>query len=191
MRRRTSIVVSLLVACSAPALAADKLSFGPAAAWVKPLTLSETPTDPGAPIVVVLLDSQVRLEPGSMTEYAERAIRFQQPAGLQAGALAIQWSPELEEVTVNKVTIERGGKQIDVLASGQSFQVLRREQNLDQAVLDGTLTAVLQPEGLQVGDTLRLATTTVRRDPVLGTHSELIAALPSEILPKHSRLRVE
>ena len=179
MRSRVCFFTTLLLGCAAPSFAADTLRFGPAAGWVQPLTVpNPLVVNQDAPFVIVLLDSQVRFEPGRITAYAERVIRFQQPAGLQAGTLAIQWSPELDDVTVNNVSIERGGKVIDVLKSGQTFQVLRREQNLDQAVLDGTLTAVLQPEGLQVGDTLRIATSTTRRDPVLGEHAELMAGVP-------------
>jgi hypothetical protein len=50
-------------------------------------------------------------------------------------------------------------KSIDVLGSGQTFTTLRREQNLEQAVLDGVLTANLNSEDLQVGDILEVAYT--------------------------------
>ena len=70
--------------------------------------------------------------------------------------------------------IHRDGKAIDVLGEGQTFSVLRREQNLEQAMLDGTLTANLFPEGLQVGDVLEFATTLSSNNPVTGSHAESV-----------------
>jgi tetratricopeptide (TPR) repeat protein len=65
-----------------------------------------------------------------------------------------------------------------VLAGGQTFTVLRRESNLEVAMLDGALTGTLQIEGLRVGDIVDLAATLTRRDPVLMGHAERLAGLP-------------
>lgn len=77
-------------------------------------------------------------------------------------------------MTIHKLHIIRGDKVIDVLAGGQTFLVLRRENNLQMAMLDGTLTAAIQPEGLQVGDIIDLAFTTRRHDPVMQGLSQRI-----------------
>src|SRR6185503_3422588 len=84
----------------------------------------------------------------------------------------LNWQPATDTVTINKLHNRRDGKVIDVLASGQTFTVLRRETNLDAAMLDGTLTGNIQPEGLQEGDIIDLATTTEHTDPVLKGHAE-------------------
>lgn len=181
-----------LLAFDAPASAADKVLFGSPPAWVKPDRAPELPSrNPEAPIEVLLTASQVRIEPALTSVYSETAIRIQQPAGLQAGSLALQWSPEFDEITVHKVVIRRAGKDIDVLAGGKGFEIVRREQNLEQAVLDGRLTAILQPEGLRVGDILHVASTTVHREPVFGTHSELLSGMLPGISARRSRLLVE
>ncbi len=103
-------------------------------------------------------------------------MRIQNPQGLAAGNISISWNPATEAVTIHRLQIRRGDKIIDVLASGQTFQTLRRETNLEAAMLDGTLTANIQPEGLQEGDIVDLATTTEHSDPALKGHVEAIFA---------------
>lgn len=153
-----------------PAFAADSLKFGPAPAWVHPQTVpAAKPTE--APVMLLLNDQQAHLEPGKITTYSEIAMRIQRPEGLSAGNITIPWNPATDTVTVNKLQIRRGGKLIDVLAD-QKFTTMRRETGLEEATLDGNLTANIQPEGLQEGDVLDLATTTEHSDPVLGTHIE-------------------
>ena len=72
---------------------------------------------------------------------------------------------------IHKLNIIRGDKVIDLLADGRKFVVLRRESNLDWAMLDGRLTANFQPEGLQVGDVVNIASTIQTRDPALRGYS--------------------
>ncbi|WP_395623557.1 tetratricopeptide repeat protein [Sphingomonas daechungensis] len=115
-------------------------------------------------------DQQIRLEPGVTTAYVESALKIQNGEGLAAGNLSLPWDPATEKVTVHKLLIIRDGETIDVLQSGQTFTTMRREQNLDTAMLDGRLTANIQPEGLQQGDVLVLATSVEHRDPVLKNH---------------------
>ena len=156
-----------------PAFAADTLKFGPAPAWVVPHTIPGKSTKAAnAPAALLLTDHQAQLEPGKMTSFAEIAIKLQTPEGLSAGNIAFPWDPAFDTVTVNKIHIIRGGKVIDVLGSGQTFTIARRETNLDAATLDGTLTAALQPEDLQVGDIVDFAVTIEHSDPTLKNHVE-------------------
>ena len=154
-----------------PAFAADALKYGPAPAWVQrqPIPTAK-PTE--APVLVLLGDQQTSLEPGKVTSFTEGVLKIQNSQGLAAGNLSLVWQPATDTVTVNKLHIIRGDKVIDVLADGQTFTVLRRETNLDAATLDGTLTATIQPEGLQEGDVIDFATTIERSDPVLKGHVE-------------------
>lgn len=156
-----------------PALAADALKFGAPPSWVhqQPIPASK-PTE--APVSLLLNDQQTEFEGGKVTTYSEAAIKIENAQGLAAGNVALVWQPSIDTLTVNKLQIRRGDKIIDVLASGQTFTTLRRETNLDAATLDGTLTATLQPEGLQAGDVIDLATTTERSDPVLKGHVETL-----------------
>lgn len=60
------------------------------------------------------------------------------------------------------------------MLASQQFTIVRREANLEKAMLDGVLTATLQPEGLQVGDVVDFAMSLTSRVPALGTHVEQI-----------------
>jgi len=154
-----------------PAFAAATLKFGPPPAWVHPQPIpAAKPTE--APVALLLRDQQISFERGKATTYAESAIKIDNSQGLAASNVALTWQPATDTLTVNKLQIRRGDKVIDVLAGGQTFTILRRETNLDAATLDGTLTATLQPEGLQVGDIIDLAMTVERSDPVLKGHVE-------------------
>ncbi|MFL6762447.1 MAG: DUF3857 domain-containing protein [Sphingomicrobium sp.] len=153
------------------AIAAESLKFGPPPAWVHPQDVPAAKQS-DAPISILLTDEQIAFEPGKLTVYNDGAMKIQNAQGLAAGNLSVVWQPATDTVTVNKLIIRRGDKVIDVLASGQTFTTLRRETNLDAATLDGTLTATIQPEGLQEGDVIELATTTERVDPVLKGHVE-------------------
>ncbi|HKC01880.1 MAG TPA: tetratricopeptide repeat protein [Sphingomicrobium sp.] len=162
---------AIFVASSASA--ADTLKFGPPPAWVTPQPIPQAkPTD--APVNVLLSNAQITMEPGKIATYGEIVFKIQNPQGLAAGNLSLSWQPATDTVTVNKLQIRRGDKIIDVLASGQTFTVLRRETNLEAAMFDGTLTANIQPEGLQEGDIVEFASTTEHSDPVLKGHVEAL-----------------
>ncbi|HWK41111.1 MAG TPA: DUF3857 domain-containing protein [Croceibacterium sp.] len=162
-----------LFAIAAPAYAGEELLFGERPQWVVDFDrVAQVQSDAELPVHVRLSDFQSRLEAGRATHYVALELEIRTPEGLSAGNLSLSWRPEFEDLTVHHVLIERGGTVTDVLAEGQSFTVLRREQNLEEAVLTGILTANLMPAGLEVGDVLRLAYTVSSANPVLGRHAE-------------------
>jgi tetratricopeptide (TPR) repeat protein len=160
------------------AFASDKVELGPVPAWVKPTAL---PADPGKPtdsaIKFLLTDWQFRFSSSGDEGYINNIVRVQTPQGLTAlGTITLPWNPATSKLTVHHVHIVRGTQVIDVLANGPGFTVLRRENSLEYAALNGVLTAVLQPAGLQVGDVLDLAFTLTRYDPVLAPASEWVVS---------------
>lgn len=175
----TSVLTS--GALTSAAWAADKPAIGPAPAWVRPVALpaASAKADPnvdGQPVRILLSDQQVSLEPGRQTVYSEVAIRIGTPQGLAAGNISLPWRPDTDALTVHKLRILRGTETVDVLKSGQQFTVARREPNMESAMLDGVLTANIQPEGLQVGDVLEFAVSVMSSDPTLKNHVEQIGA---------------
>ncbi|MEA3106892.1 MAG: hypothetical protein QOI88_1497, partial [Gammaproteobacteria bacterium] len=167
-------VVALL--CAGGARASDKLALGPAAPWVQPLVLptkSAPPTD--AAVRILVHDRQFNFSRAFDEAYFENLIRIQTPQGLATvGTISLPWKPDTDVLTVHKLHIIRNGQIIDVLASGQTFTVLRRENNLEYSALDGVLTATIQPSGLQVDDMVDLAYSVRRTEPVLGGTSEWV-----------------
>jgi tetratricopeptide (TPR) repeat protein len=151
--------------------------IGPVPDWVTPVPLPAASAESGeAAMRLLLLDEQVFLDRGRQIFYSETAVLIQAPAGLDAGNLSFPWRPETDVLTIHKIEIRRGSQVIDVLASGQTFTVMRREPNLEIAMLDGVLTANLQPEGLQVGDVLHIAASISRSDPTFAGHVETAGA---------------
>lgn len=174
MRIVTAWLVTLFSV--APVWASDKVETGPAPSWVKAAIIPEPDAKAEGSLQFLLRDQQYKLEPGRLSSYTEVAFKIQTSEGLAAGNITLPWRPDIDALTVHHVAIWRGGQRIDVLASGQSFSVLRRENNLESAMLDGVLTANIQPEGLQVGDILDFAVTLTSSDPSFGRHVEQIGA---------------
>ena len=163
------------LACAAAAfqtaaLAADIVAYGPPPAWVTPQQAPVTvPGDSSTPVRILLLDVQLNLAPKISESYLDSVLLVQTPQGLATvGTIALSWRPDTDLLTVNKLNIVRDNRVIDVLSSGQKFSILRREDKLEYAVLSGALTAVIQPEGLRVGDRVELAYSLRRIDTLLG-----------------------
>jgi len=156
-------------ACAFPAAAADQPAYGPPPAWVDVAPIPPPPAEEGAPAIQVVLDDhQTRLDPAGDAYYNRRVIRILKPEGLASvKSTSVIWSPDTENVTFHSLKIIRGGQTIDLLADPKAMLVLRRETNLEQASLDGRITASRQIDGLQTGDLLDFAYTRVRADPVL------------------------
>lgn len=175
---RLAILLAATALAGSPAFAADQLKFGPAPEWVVPQSIPEKSAKAAdAPVAVLLSDSQIRFDSGTTVTFTELAIKIQSPDGLSAGNINFPWQPATDTITVNKLHIIRDGKVIDVLKGGQTFTIARRETNMDAAMLDGTLTASIQPEGIQVGDVIDMALTEQHFDPVMKGHVESVFGL--------------
>lgn len=159
---------ALALQVGAPA-AADRPLNGPIPSWVRPAA-AELPSVAGSDtaVLVLLHDQQVRFSPREVEFFAETRVRVQTPQGLAAaGTVSLAWQPDADTVTVHRLAVRRGKQVRDLLAGGEGFTILRREDMLEQATLTGTLTAVMQPPDLQVGDVLEFAYTLKHADPVI------------------------
>jgi TPR repeat protein len=155
------------------ACAADQPIYAPEPAWVKALPIPTAPAaNDGSPVQVLLVDRQSDLAADGDQYYSRNVIKILSPQGLgPSGQIAQNWDPATETLTIHYLHVIHDGKVTDVLADGNKFLVLRRENNLELAVLDGRMTATIQPEGLEVGDIIDMAFTVTRQDPALGGHS--------------------
>ena len=185
------LAVFLAVVWAGTAAAADQPVYEAAPAWVVPTPIPKTSsTDNSKAVQVLLQDSQIFFGPDGDQFYGESAVRILSAPGLSgAGNISLSWNPDTETLEIHKLHIIRGDNVIDVLAGGKKFTVLRRETSLELAMLDGTLTATIQPEDLRVGDILEFAFTQVRRDPVMQGRSEGFGFLGRAGVVGHARLR--
>ncbi len=176
---------------SGAALAADQPTYGPPEPWVKPLPIPTAGAAPdGAPAQLLLYDLQGKLGAEGDSFFVDKANKILSPQGLaSAGTLTETWDPDTEDLVIHSVHVIRDGAVIDALAGGQKLLVLRRENKLELAMLDGRLTATLEPEGLQVGDIVEFSYTITHHDPALRGFSEESEALEHQGVAKQIYLR--
>lgn len=185
MKMRRLALVALFGSTSWAAQAADKVLYQPVPAWVKPAPAIDPATvTPDSP-VLMLLDNQQRLEGGTVWQYTDTATRIASAEMLgQAGTVSLQWQPAAGDLIVHRAEIIRGSERIDLLKTGAGgakagFDVLRREQKLEQRQMDGMLTATMAVEGLRVGDILHVVASITRKDAVLQGAVQGFQGLPS------------
>jgi hypothetical protein len=171
-----------------PAPAAPRQA--PAPAWILPPPVaSAAPMPPGAPLRFIYSDQQTRVTAAGTERYQALRTKILAPEGLAVGNIVLGWSPAHQDVIVHRLAIVRGDQVIDVLAT-QKFTMLQRENNLEQSMLNGDLTATLQTAGLEVGDELEFATTTIDRSASVGLRPEEFAQMPLMGLRGAFRFRV-
>lgn len=174
---RPILFTTLLVAGGA-AHAGDKPIYAPVPDWVKPAPAVDASTIKDDAPVLLVVDNQQRLKDGEVTTYGETVIRVATTQVLDgAGTIKLPWQPDKGDLTIHRAEIIRGAEHIDLIAAGQRFTVLRREEQLEQRQLNGLLTATLAVEGLRVGDLLRLSFSVTQKDPTLKGNVQTFAGL--------------
>jgi TPR repeat protein len=163
------LIVCLACLLAGGAAAQTALSPAPVPAWVRPIPMPPIRDGEASGPVQRLLDNeQSRFGASEDEVFVERADRILSPEGLgQMGNISREWDPDTQGFTLHYLHIIRNGQVIDALAGGRKVTVIRRETRLEQAMVDGRLTATIQPEGLQVGDIIDLAYSRQYHDPAL------------------------
>jgi hypothetical protein len=167
-----------------------EVQYGPVPNWVRPAPLvpaDQKPSD--AAFRVIYQDNEERVRQGTLEVYSAYRIKILKPEALPLGNVRAVWSPSAGTATVHYVRIIRDGTVIDVLQQAK-LKVIERETGLEQSMLDGNLTAVLQVPDLRVGDELEFAATIVRNEPAFGTHNAGVAQIPAAGVPGTFRYRL-
>jgi hypothetical protein len=160
----------------------------PAPQWAEPLEMLPVPEDAPGPLFIRRENTITRLTSTGHFTYLNRTVRILQPQALQLGNLALVWNPAAGEAVIHGVRIRRGERIIDVLEKTR-FEILRREDQLEAAMLDGLLTATLSIPDLRVGDDLEVEYTLPTHDPTMGTTSHGLLHLAEA--PPGGRFRLE
>jgi transglutaminase-like putative cysteine protease len=179
MRLRSAVLVMCISVCG-PALAQNnEVQRGPVPAWVAQSELLPVPADASGLVFVRRQDFLIHLDGQGQAQYVGYRIKILHPNALQLGNLSIAWNPASGAPVVHVLRIYRDNEVIDVLQKA-SFEILRREDQLEASRLDGTLTAVLRVADLRVGDEIELGLTTRSNDPTLGDKSSgMLVLAPS------------
>ncbi len=163
----------------------DHVGRGPAPTWVEPSTLLPLPATMTGPVFFRRQDVEVHLSDKGQAQYLGYRIKLLDSAALQLGNISISWNPAAGAPIVHEIKVFRDGRVVDVL-KGAKFDILRREDQLEAAKLDGTLTAVLRVPDLRVGDELEVDMTIFSSDPGLGNNQSGVLLLgPSPALGRY------
>ncbi len=181
-----SLLAAATMAVATIARAAEddsrQIAFGPPAAWAVASEPLAVPEDASGLAFVRAQDTVVHLDDEGQQTFVAQRLTLLHPQSLQLGNVAIAWNPAAGAPTVHALKIHRGTEVIDVLAQSK-FEILRREDQLEAAMLDGLLTAILRVPDLRVGDELELAWTIPSQDPTLRETNASLLALTGQTLP--------
>jgi hypothetical protein len=156
------------------AWADDKPTYAPPAAWVQPAPIPAAPDDgqPPPAVQTLLNDNQAFADAEGITYYNRRVVRIAKPEGLAgSGSRSMTWDPARERLVLHALAIVRNGQTIDLLKGGKDVLVLRREKNMERAMLDGRMTASIQLNDLQVGDVVDWSYSLQHNEPLFGGRS--------------------
>lgn len=158
-----ALVVSLATDVR-PTRAAEAVDVarGEAPAWVVPrevpLNSASLSSQSEDGIAWLLLDSQTKATADGYEEFEHTVRQVIDRSGLEsAGSIEIEFDPKSESVTLSHLRIVRDGKVIDHTA-GVKLELIRRESNLDDGLIDGRVTAVGNIPDVRVGDIIDYAT---------------------------------
>lgn len=185
------LAAGVVLACPAHAQegTAPQIATAPLPAWVTPSEPLPVPPDAAGLLFIRQQDAIVHLDADGQWSYSGQRIVLLNPQALQLGNIALAWNPASGTPMVHAVRIHREGETIDVLETTQ-FEILRREDMLEQSALTGILTAVLRVPDLRVGDELEVAYTAPSGDPTLRDQNAAILALAGTPQPGRFRLGV-
>lgn len=169
------ILTSILIASSASA-EQQQVRRGPPPAWVTPSALLAVPENVSGPVFWRRQDVKIHLGDQGQAHYLGYRVKILQSGALELGNITIAWNPPARSPIVHGIKLYRGDQVTDVLKDA-SFEILRREDQLEAAKLDGTLTAVLRVPDLRVDDELEVDVTTFVSDPTLGRNEAGILLL--------------
>lgn len=189
--RIAAITVAMAAVCGPAWAGSATIQYAAPSAWVDIAPVPAAPPATDAPGLQIVLDDDQSNFTGPEDEFYHRRVLKVLRSDAMSGAASprFTWNPETETLTIHHVRILRGDQVIDALPPDKPFLVLRRETNLERAMLDGRLTATKQVEGLQVGDVLDVSWTVRRNDPIMKGRSENLERLAHQGVAGRVRFR--
>ena len=184
------LILTLLVVPSSARAQPEQVLRAPAAEWVKPSAMLPVPANVSGPVFIRRQDLQQHLGEKSQAQYLGYRIKILQPSALQLGNISLVWNPAAGAPIVHELKLYRDDQVID-LQKNTSFEVLRREDQLEAAQLDGRLTAILRVPDLRVGDELEVGLTIFTSDPTLGSDTAGLLVLAGSPAPGRYRLGLD
>ncbi len=165
--RAAFVVLAAGVVAGSVCAQSQQVRRGPPPEWATQSALLPVPKTVSGAVFIRRQDLETHLGAQGQAQYLGYRIKILQPSALQLGNIQIAWNPDAGAPIVHDIRIFRDGQVIDALKDS-SFEILRREDQLEAARLDGLLTAVFRVPDLRVGDELEVDLTSFESDPTLG-----------------------
>jgi len=162
------LTAGMLAVCAmASASAANEqqqYDIGPVQKWVKPRPLPSFSTNRASsdlpPVEYLLVDQQAKVIAGREYSFIRIAKRINTQAAIEDEShFEISFDPRSERITLHDLSVLRGGNHIKQLGLAKKT-VLRREDNLENGLLDGVLTLSVLLHDVRPGDIVEYSYTT-------------------------------
>ena len=183
-------IVLLAFGASQVNSASSSFTVAPPPAWIEPVPTAQ-PSDASAPeassgIKYLLVDHQIRVHEKMVEQYYRRMKKVLSAAKLEsASQLQLDFEPSYQKLVIHHIRIERGQQVIDALKP-REIKIIQQENELDQRLYNGTLSAVVFLNDVRVGDTIDYAYSVNGENPILGGRFAetlwLAASEPVELL---------
>lgn len=183
----------LLCACVA---ANAKLGFTvqPPPAWVRPVAPAEArdakTTNAEGGVRYLLFDRQTRVTAQGAEHYYHLVKQVTSAADVQrVSQLRLDFEPSYQHLVIHHIHVLRGGATIDALRPAD-IKVIQQEEELDEQLFNGTLSALAVLDDVRPGDVLDYAYSVNGDNPVLaGQYADnFTLARPDPIAYMHARL---
>ena len=165
-------LLALFPAPRADAAGASRPLYGARPAWVEPLP-------PAAPsdgddlrggVEFLVVDDQVRVTEAEAEHWVRRIVRITSPQGVDSESqIQLDWDPAYESLTIHRIVVRRGGREIDRLEPS-AIEIVRREPAFEASLLDGTLSALVLIPDVRVGDVIEHEYSVRGSNPVFAGH---------------------
>ncbi len=184
----------LLVAC-ASVTAKPSFTVQPPPAWVQPVAPAPangaTPTPQAENgLRYLLVDRQVRVAAARNEHYYQFIEQVSSTADLErVSQLRLDFEPSYQSLVIHHINILRGGATINVLRPAE-IKVIQQEDELDEQLFNGTLSAVVFLNDVRAGDVIDYAYSVNGDNPVLaGRYTDVFTLARAEPIDYlHTRL---
>ncbi|SEK99905.1 Transglutaminase-like superfamily protein [Pseudoxanthomonas sp. GM95] len=162
--------VLLWLCAAAPGKALDRPAMAASPAWV--VNEADAPSE-GKPaerddLRYEVVSDQIDLTGAKPVWHRHIRYLVARERGLSdAGSISIGYQPDYQSLVLNQLEVVRDGQRID-LRERAHYARLRREQDLDNGLLDGELTLSITVPDLRVGDRLDYSFSVVGDNPIFG-----------------------
>ncbi|MCG6865140.1 MAG: DUF3857 domain-containing transglutaminase family protein [Thiogranum sp.] len=145
---------------------------------------------PGQAVAYRLVDRQVNITRSGDTQFSRLVTQPLTEAGLrQAAVIEINFNPAFQELAIHKLSLLRDGQTIDKLRPEQ-VHLIQREEDFDNNLYDGVITATIIVDDVRLKDSVDLAYSIKGRNPVFGDKYFSAFAMGWSVSIDLARLRV-